>query len=356
MRVLEEDLRNGYIRILVEDIDDLWILFMVLRKGDIVYARTSREVKPGEGGSSRRIPMVLGLRVEAIEFQEFTEKLRIRGIVVEGPEEFGVKGHYHTIAIGVGDQLAIVRETWSKHSLDLLKKGVRRRRILLVSIDYDSACIAVLTEQGVKHHSEIQSDLPGKMYRVEHEEILDEYLSKVASALNNVIQQEEIDAVIIAGPGDLKNKLGENIGRDNRKHVYLDTTSTGGCQGISELLGRDVVKQVVGDLSIVKAKEVVEEFKRLIIKDPQLVAYGVDDVYEAVVYAAVSRIVVAGDLLHEPDDERRARVYEILEKAYETGAEVVIVPGKSDVGLEVQGFGGVIAVLRYRLFRGEHSP
>ncbi|ADV65578.1 mRNA surveillance protein pelota [Desulfurococcus mucosus] len=352
MKVLEEDLRNGYVRILVEDRDDLWVLFMVLRKGDVVYARTTREVKPGEGGSSRRIPMTLGVRVEAVEFQEFTERLRIRGVVVEGPEEYGVKGHYHTINVSPGDQLTIVRDSWSRHSLDLLKKSVKRKRVLLVVLDYEDACIAVLTEQGVKYVNEVHSELPGKMYRVNHEKAVEDYLSEVVSASINTVQQEGVDAVIAAGPGDLKNRVAEALKTALRRHVYVDSTSTGGCQGVAELLRRDVVKQAVGELSLVKAGEILEEFKRLIVKDPELVAYGVDDVYEAASYGSVSKLVVVHEMLHEADDERRSRVYEVLEKAHETGGEVVIVPGRSDVGAEIQGFGGVIAVLRYRLFRG----
>jgi len=356
LKILEEDLRSGVVKVVIEDQDDLWILFMVLRKGDIVYARTTREVKPGEGGSSRRIPMTLGLRVEAVEFQEFTEKLRIRGVVVEGPEEFGIKGHYHTFTVGVGDQLTIIRDSWSKHSLDLLRKGVKRRRVLLVTVDYDEACIAVLTEQGVRYVGEIQSNLPGKMYRVEHDRVIQEYIDNIASTMRSIVGREDLDAVVVAGPGDFKNRVAE-IARDaTGKPVYTDSTSTGGCSGVSELLRRDTVRRVTGDLSIVRAREVLEEFKRLLVKDPSMVAYGLDDVYEAVSYGAVATLVVVHDMLHEADDEKRGRVYEALEKAYEAGGEVVIVPGRSDVGVEIQGLGGVIAILRYRLFREHHSP
>jgi hypothetical protein len=44
-------------------------------------------------------------------------------------------------------------------------------------------------------------------------------------------------------------------------------------------------------------------------------------------------------------DEDRAIVHEALRHAYERKAEVVIVPSKNDVGVELVGFGGVVVIL-----------
>jgi len=35
-----------------------------LREGDIVYAKTTREVKVGDGSEGSRIPMILGVKVK----------------------------------------------------------------------------------------------------------------------------------------------------------------------------------------------------------------------------------------------------------------------------------------------------
>lgn len=356
MRILEEDLRSGVIRVLVEDQDDLWALFMLLKQGDIVYAKTTREVKAGEGGSSRRIPMTLGLQVEAVEFQEFTDRLRIRGIVVDGPEEYGVKGHYHTINVHPGDQVVLVREAWDEQSLSFLKDSVKKRRVLLVTVDYDEACVAVLTEQGVKYYDELRSNIPGKSYRVEYDELIKNYIESLESIVAGVLERENINAVIVAGPGDFKNRVAEAVKASRAGiPVYVDSTSTGGCHGVSELLRRDVARRIMGELSIVKARGILEEFKRLLISSPELVAYGLDDVYEAALYGAVSKAALTHELLREENEEKRERVYEALERIRKSRGEVVVVSSRSDVGAEIEGFGGIIALLRYRLFR-EHPP
>lgn len=351
MKVLEKDLKKGVIRLYIEDEEDLWILFNIVREGDIVYARTTREVKPGEGGSSRRIPMLLGISVKAIEFQEFSENLRIRGIVVDGPEEYGVKGHYHTLSIGVGDVIEIRKEEWGRGELELIERGARKkRRVLLAAIDQDDACIALLTEQGVRVLNELRSNIPGKAYRDLREASIGEFVREFLEAVSAAAASEGAEAVIIASPSWLVDDVGK-LARERLKglHVYTDSVSSGGCVGVSELLRRDVVKDVVSELSLVEGARVLEEFKELLAKEPELVAYGLDQVKAAADYGAVAKLVVVDSLLRASELETRAKVYEILNRAYETNASVVIVPGKSDIGYEVSALGGAIAILRYRL-------
>jgi len=48
MRVLEYDERRNYLRLYVEDEDDLWLLHTILTKGDVVIARTTERSEYGE--------------------------------------------------------------------------------------------------------------------------------------------------------------------------------------------------------------------------------------------------------------------------------------------------------------------
>lgn len=351
LKILEEDLKKGWIKILIEDEDDLWVLYNLLNTGDVVYGKTTREVKPGEGGSSRRVAMNLGLRVERLEFQEFSDRLRIRGIVVDGPEEFGVKGHYHTINVSPGDVLLVFKEKWSESELETIRRSsVKRKRVMLVNIDYDEACIALLTEQGILQLGESYGRLPGKMYSGNYEAMLNNYIEDVLKQILDYLSREKTDAIVVSGPGDVKNTLANAIkAKKTNVPVYTDSTSIGGCSGLGELLRRDVVRKVVSELSIIRAREVFEVFKRLVIEQPDRVAYGVDEVYCASLMNAVDKLVVVSDLIKNSDEQVRSKVFEILEKCYASRSDVWMISGRSDIGVEIIGFGGVIAVLRYSL-------
>jgi len=58
--------------------------------------------------------------------------MRIMGIVVDGPEKYGVRGKHHTLTIDVGDSLRIEKKELSSLDLELLKRQVRGERLLLV--------------------------------------------------------------------------------------------------------------------------------------------------------------------------------------------------------------------------------
>ncbi len=350
MKILDKDLKKGVIKLVPETTDDIWILYTIISEGDIVIAKTTREVKGDDGSAGRRVPMTLAVRVKHVEFQQFTERLRVRGIVVVGPERYGVKGHYHTLNIDIGSVITIVKEHWPRYILKRIERScVRRRIILLIALDYDETAIAVITHQGFNTLFEEHSHLSGKESG-SYEEELRKYLEKIANTIHKYIGKYRVEALIIGSPGYLKHRLGnlvkEKVG-DIR--IYYDTVSTGGVSGVYELSRRDVVKKVLIDLEIGKAQYVLDEFLKLLSKNDSLIAYGVKEVAEAVEYNAVDKLVVSERYLKHEDDELRKFVEEIVEKAFKKGADIVIAPYNSSVERQVDSLGGLIAILRYPL-------
>jgi protein pelota len=353
MKVVEVDLKRGVVGVQVETLDDLWVLFNIIKAGDLVYAKTTREVKVGEGSEGVRVPMVLGVRVKKVEFQEFSDKLRIFGLVVEGPEEFGVRGKHHALTIGVGDYLTIVKERWEDFELNLIKRQIRGDRVLVVAIDYDEACIGLVAEQGVKYVWEGHLGLPSKHYVVDYEPLVKAYFKQIVEAAKHALEGYGVKAVIVVGPGELKNQLRKALEESLDVPLYVDMTSTGGCKGVSEALNRDVFKNIMGELSVVRASQILREFKELLVRDHELVVYGLEEVKQAAIIGAVGKLLVLDELLRSPDDQVRGDIYETLRHAYDKKAEVVIVPSKTDIGGELAGFGGVIAILRFKVFKPE---
>ncbi len=351
LKILEKDLKKGIVKLVPENQDDLWILYSIIKPGDIVKAQTTREIKGEHGGGSRRIPMTLAVQVKTLEFQPFTERLRIRGVVVEGPEKYGVKGHYHTLNIETGRPIIIVKEHWPAYIVKrILKASAPRGRLLLVALDYDEAKIALLGEQGVKSIYTGYSSLGGKRSPEDYERNLEAYLDEAATRIVEAVEREGAGAVIIASPGGLAERLRRKlVDRGLRAMVIVDHVSIGGDPGIRELIHRDSVREAIKELSLVKAARILEEFKRRIVKEPDLVAYGLKEVEVAVSLNAVDKILVHESLLRTYDEEIRERIDRLLDDAYRRGAEIVIVPRNSDISNEVEAFTGLIALLRYKL-------
>jgi protein pelota len=350
LKIIEEDLRNGVLRLQCETIDDLWVLYNIIKEGDVVYAKTTREVKHRETGESSRIPIVLGLSVKRVEFQAFTDKLRVGGVIVEGPEELGVKGKHHTVVIGVGDVITLIKEKWEKHELDYVKRfSTRRPRIIIVVLDYDEACIALLFEQGVKYLWEHVANMPSKVYSVNYEDYLKSYVASVVTSVLEISARERVDIVIVAGPGELKYRVASALRERLELPVYTDSTSIGGCPGVREVLFRDVMKKVAGEFQLIKAREIFELFKELLSRESGMVVYGLEDVFTACQLGAVKTLIIVDDFLKFSSNEEFEKIQALLRAAYEKRSEIYIIPGSSDLGQELRGFGGIVAILRFKI-------
>ncbi|MEM3163469.1 MAG: mRNA surveillance protein Pelota [Desulfurococcaceae archaeon] len=355
MRIVEKKLDKGYVVLQLETPDDLWILYTVIESGDVVASKTTREVKFEGSGESRRIPMNIALRVEEVEYQQFSDKLRVRGVVVEGPDEHGVIGKHHALSIGIGSIVVLYKEKWPKVLLDRLEKASNsRENVLLVAIDYEEIGVALLTSQGLQKLIELYSHLPGKD-SPGFEEELENYLNRAADSIAELINRHEVNVVIIGGPGQLKHRVGNKILEKICRKIllYYDSTSMGGYAGLLELSKRDVVTTALKDVELIKAEKAFNEFTKLLQVSESMVAYGLMEVEEAAISNAIKTLLVSESSLKASNDEERRMLLKLIEEAYAKGSEVIVVPRGSDVEAQVKSFGGVIAILRYSLMHRE---
>ena len=127
MKILKFDEKKGEMSLQVESLNDLWVLYNVIYPGDKVEARTVRRVVVREGEKGERRPMKLGLTVVDVSFYEFANRLRIKGQIYEGPEDFVSMGKYHTLNLEPGQSLKVIKETWYGHLIQRIRKSIQNR-------------------------------------------------------------------------------------------------------------------------------------------------------------------------------------------------------------------------------------
>jgi len=350
MKITYKDLKHGVIAVVPETSDDIWTLSLVIKPGDIVKGKTVRDIRFGERGSgrSRRVAMILTIRVESVEFQPFSTKLRIRGVVLEGPERFGVKGKHHTITVDVGQEIVIVKEEgWPRPLLERLEKASQGLKAVLAAVDYDEYAIGVLQGQGLRVVVDQSLNLPGKDDPRRHE-ILHQELVTMAKKIVEVAEREGTSIVVVAGPGFLKDDVAELVRKlRSDLRVYTETAASGGVAGLYEIIRRGKIREIMGELAALEAERFLERFEKLLVQKPELVAYTLDHVEKAVEMGAVEELLVLDELLHNPDPEVRKRVEELLRRADETRAKIHFVSLETPAGLRLKSYGGIAAILRY---------
>jgi protein pelota len=168
LKIYKIDLKKGFAKVMPETMDDLWHLYNVILKRDEVYARTTRQVKPDEQYSrptkAKRVPVNLGVQVEKMYWDKVLNRLRINGIVVDSPEKLSINGSRHTLDVVVNKPVTIVKKKWQKHELDRLKRAskITASPLVIVSIDDEDYCVAILRQYGIDVKAGGRTKLPGK--------------------------------------------------------------------------------------------------------------------------------------------------------------------------------------------------
>ncbi|MEM0363295.1 MAG: mRNA surveillance protein pelota [Sulfolobaceae archaeon] len=340
MRILEFDEKRQLMRIRVETEDDLWVLHLILEKGDTVIAKTTRDI--GLGKESRRIPMIITLKIDHTEFQEFTNRLRIHGIIEDAPERYGIKGAHHTINLDSGDEIVIIKQHWSKYAIDrLYKQANRRGNILIALVDFDEYLIAIPYQQGIKILSE-------KSLRsiTEDEGIIEQNAEEVAKEIDTYAQQYSPYAILIAGPGFFKEIVSKKI--NTKIKVYIDSVSSASRSGLNEILRRDIIDKIISDYEISKGVRYMEKAMELLAKQHNLVTYGIEQVKIASQLGSVETVLVAEDLL-VGNEEERLEIEQILEEIENKKGEVIIVPKESPIYYQLKSLTGILAILRFAI-------
>ncbi|MFW9957165.1 MAG: mRNA surveillance protein pelota [Candidatus Odinarchaeota archaeon] len=360
MKILKRVLKEGTIVLKIETLDDLWHLYNTVGSGDIVISRTVRRVRVGDEDSRKqesvRKPMTLKLRVEDVVFHTFSNRVRIKGQILEGPSDLVSIGSYHTINIELGDTLTIVKDHWPKYVLDRLEDATKdqlRSVCLIVTIEDGDAELFLAADYGIKEAVRVRSNLSRKRGdQKTYDSTMNDFFIDVTLAIRSQLEQGQIGLIVIAGPGFVKDHLREHLSRAGIKDlppVVVEGTNSIGIPGAKEILFRGVIGKVIVELKVETETKLVEELVTHISKDNGLGAYGQDEVTKAVQYGAVQDLLITDKKLREGSDDVRRQMDNLIRNTEKTKGAVHIVSTDHPTGEQLHRLGGIAAILRFRI-------
>ena len=358
MKILQMNLKKGIAKVLPESLDDLWHLYNVILEKDEVHARTTREVKvedqyarPKRG---KRVPVLLGVKVEKMFWDKILNRLRIHGIVCEAPEKISIKGSHHTLDVTVNKPVTIVKTDWLKHQIDRLKRASRVTAVplIIMSIDDEEYCVAVLRQYGVDVKAEEKTRLPGKLEAEKRTGAMREFFKMALKFLREAWTSLRSPIVII-GPGFVKNDFAKYVKREalDVADAVIDVkgVNSAGVAGIHEALRSGVFTKALKHVRIAEETKVMEEVLARLGKGRGDITYGFAEVEKASAYGAVEKLLVADATLRETPDEKRKALEKIMKEVEEKGGQIMVISTEHEAGTELLSLGGVAALLRFPL-------
>ena len=355
MKVLKRDLKHDMLKLLVENIDDLWHLHHVIESHDVLSGRTFRRVQsrgPEEGRGEKR-PMFLKIAVERTEYHEFANILRVTGPITEGPPDASL-GSYHTFGLEEGSVFSLVKPgRWGKYHLERVQTATKlRKKVLVVIVEPGEATLALVHAYGVRMLATVATNLPSKRNDPDGFTAKErDFYEDVVKAMADAIDSHEPSGTIIAGPGWAKDKLAAVFRKerpDDRAHV--EGIGSAGETGVNEVIKRGTVGKLYADSRVAMEMELIERLMSSISKEDDLATYGTDDVRYAIECGAVSHLLVTDEVFrHANASGKGDELDALMEDTAQKRGDVVIVSSEHEGGRRLEGLGGIAALLRYAL-------
>ncbi len=356
MKLLEKNLKKGFVKVIPETFDDLWHLYNIIYKNDEVYAYTSREIKQDEGGYARpkrgeRISVFLGVKVENITWDKLLGRLRVHGTICQAPDIVPTGAH-HTINIALNTPITIVKKEWARHQLERLKRASKtsEKPVIIVSIDDEGYAIATTAQYGIEVKAEENVKLPGKLEAEKRETATKEFFKRALNSLRQV-WMETHSPIAVIGVGFVKNhfaKFLQNEAKEIAESVVdVKSVNNGGVAGIYEALRSGILLKTMKQQRIAKETELVEEILKRLGKSEKTVTYGLEEVEKAVQLGAVEKLVLADTTIRETSDEKRRMLEALMHNVEEKGGEITVVSTEHEAGAKLIALGGIAALLRF---------
>lgn len=344
MRVLEEDRRLKRLKLQLETPEDLYFASLLIDEGDLVTAWTFRQLKVDRGAGTERgdrVRVKLSVKVKKVEFQRFTDTLRVLGIIIEAPEWLEAKGSHHTIGLRPGDEVEIAKSSLLKHHERILQIASGQVRVKgVVSVDLDEVAAALLRPQGLEVLAVIPLPRPRKegSLKAQVRENLESILPQLVAGLKS----RHVDDLLLVAPRIVYDAIQELFKLFNVPVRFVEV-SEGGLAGLHELMRRGDLRELLKESVLTASKLALEELVRRLGEDPDKVALGVEEVSRALLVRAVETLLVLDEALLS---DSRAAILRLLESASETAREILVVPPSLE-GAELLKRGGGVAALLY---------
>jgi len=360
MKVLKKDYKHGIVELIPDSVDDLYAIYRILKVGDTVRASTSRRVKrkeeEGRADSGERVKMTIEVEVEEVAFHGFGDNLRFKGKIIAGPDNLVSLGTYHTISLSLMEKVRISKIKWTpmeRKVLEDVEKASMLAQILIVTIEDNSACFAMVTQFSLKIINEYTPSVSRKFSDPkQHSSEMGQFFIESLQILQDLDKQYSPQVIILAGPGFTPENFFEFV--RTRDSVLIDKirrvhVSSGGRVGLKEVLSKKLPEKIAKDQRVAYETRLLEEIFKRIGQDTGTVTYGLENVKRALSIGAIETLLISDDQLRIDDLTKRVAIDELVEKNSEMRGQTVLMSIQHESGEQLAKLGGIAALLRFPL-------
>lgn len=325
---------------MIESYEDIIALSIIVEEGDLVEGHVYRKLEHREEDirkkKAERVRVRVVIRVDKVEIQHLSNRLRVHGQIVEGPED--IIGSYQSISFEPRDLIGICKE-WDSFVEEYLEETLRESHvppIVAIGIEQGSAEIYLIRSRSYERIYSTDWSSGKISNREEQFQIFGEILSRAIE-----ISGKEL-AVVVYGPGFIKDNFVKFV-RERAPDLSLHVVNTnhGDLRGLYELM-KGKLEKFLRNYRVSREMMLVDRLLEEIGKEGFYV-YGIKDIEESASSGAIDTLLVHQNIFHDREIRR------IIKTVREKRGRIVVISGDHEAGNILKSLGGIAAITRFKL-------
>ena len=365
---------SGTITLFPEDPEDMWFTYNLIRPSDLLRASALRRIttESATGStSSTRVHINLLIRVEKLDFDTQSSQLHVSGRIIEETKYTKV-GQWHTLDLELNRNFTLEKKDgWDSVARNLVKEAcdpTKQADVWAVIMQEGLAHLAVLTGQRTVLRQKVETTVPKKRgmgKQGDHDKALEKFFQ---TTLDTLLRHVDLSAnlpILVASPGfvaqafvrfilDTATRTGNRPLMGQKGNFVVVHAASGYLHSLNEVLQSPEVLARLKDTKYARETKMMDTFMNLLYKDDGRTAYGRTEVEQAVEKGAVGRgggiLLISDSLFRAQDVETRRRWVSLVDRIRDTeGGEVRVLSGTHESGRQLEGLGGIAAILTFPL-------
>ncbi|XP_059295325.1 protein PELOTA 1-like [Lycium ferocissimum] len=338
----------GTIAIIPEKPDDLWLLFNLITKGDIISTSTTRKIQNSSDSTNKknnsRVKLDLEIKITNLDYEKSSSIIRLRGKTITSNEHVK-SGVFHTLELEIKKDFNLTKEIWDEEQIGILKDGSgqngSKSDLGIILMKEGLAEILLIGKNSTTTHcSTIRGD---KMTK--NSSNSKKFFENVFVSFRKYIDMDIVPYVVIASNESIKDEFRVYLSKiksiESKKSRILMVNKN----NVKEILTDKVVMNVMKGTKSEMDMKVLDEFMNLVVTKCDRACYGTKSVEYAHDLMAIETLLITEEILENKDIKLRKKYLGLKKSVNEAGGKVVQF---NDVeGHRLAQMTGVAAILRF---------
>ncbi|XP_028789637.1 protein PELOTA 1-like [Neltuma alba] len=356
MKLLHKDFtlnRPGTVKIIPQEPDDLWVVFNLIAKGDIVTADTTRKVRLDLNmTTASRVKVAVTVKVTCRDFQKDSSTVCVHGRNIEA-SKYVPCGSFHTLTLEMNKCFELSKKIWDSTAVAVLYETSKKSpgADLAVFLIQEAQAEVYLVGNGL---TTLCSKIEDSQTGVKSASNM--FFRDIFNVFVKHVNFRTIRTVLIAGAGPTKDefrrfllseakRLKMKAIENNKPRIVVAE-----CKGdLKKVLNEKRVMNMIKDSNVVLEIRAFRELCELLDNKSGRACYGTKHVEAAQAMMAIDTLLITDDLYRSSDVKTRHKYAKLAKSVGKGGGKVLVYTSMHVSAEQLAQLTGVAAILRFPL-------